>query len=175
MEAKVQSLTPRLETPRLVLRGLRPDDDEFIFALRSDDEVNRFLDRKKAESIEDARKHMQRLSEGEAKKESFYWAIERKEDNEKIGTICLWNMQAGGSTAEIGYELLPAFHGHGYMIESADCVIDFAFRNLNLIMVTAWMSKDNESSRKLLAKLGFSKDDAIQEEDMDVYFLKKPA
>ena len=50
---------PTLTTERLTLRQLSQDDENEIFAMRSNDENARYLDRPKANSIEDARKFME--------------------------------------------------------------------------------------------------------------------
>jgi ribosomal-protein-alanine N-acetyltransferase len=47
---------PVIKTERLTLRQLSVNDDKEIFALRSDKQVNKYLDREPSNSIEDARK-----------------------------------------------------------------------------------------------------------------------
>ena len=42
---------PVLKTQRLTLRQLINDDDKEIYALRSDDHVNKYLDRKDRKSV----------------------------------------------------------------------------------------------------------------------------
>ena len=46
---------PVLKTERLILRQLISSDDKEIFALRSNDNVNKYLDRKPSKSIDDAK------------------------------------------------------------------------------------------------------------------------
>ena len=46
---------PVLETERYILRQLSLSDDNEIFILRSDKEVNKYLDRPIAKTIEDAK------------------------------------------------------------------------------------------------------------------------
>jgi ribosomal-protein-alanine N-acetyltransferase len=45
---------PILTTERLTLRQLSTDDGQNIFALRSDTEINKYLDRQASKTIEDA-------------------------------------------------------------------------------------------------------------------------
>ena len=45
---------PVLKTERLTLRKLASTDDNEIFALRSNENVNKYLDRKPSKSIDDA-------------------------------------------------------------------------------------------------------------------------
>jgi len=45
---------PELVSERLLLRSLQPTDANEIFALRSDEKVNQYIDRQRAKTIEDA-------------------------------------------------------------------------------------------------------------------------
>ena len=56
---------------------------------------------------------------------------------------------------DLGYALLPEFCGAGYAVEASSAVMAYARRNLNAKRVAAIVNQDNESSMKLLRKLGF--------------------
>ena len=157
---------PILETDRLTIRPLQTSDDQQIFALRSNEDVNRYLGRKPSASIDDARKFIQAIVENQ----SFYWAITSNGANELIGTICLFNLSDDHQSAEIGYELLPEFQGKGIMQEAISRVIDFAFQYLNLNLLEAYTHYKNQSSVRLLEKLDFKRQD-IDEENMVLYTL----
>lgn len=82
---------PVLKTERLTLRQLVSSDDKEIFALRSNDNINKFLHRKPAESITDAENFIQIITENIQKNDSIYWAITLNGSDKLIGTICLFN------------------------------------------------------------------------------------
>jgi len=105
---------PNLTTERLTLRQLSMKDENEIFALRSDDEVNKFLDRPKANSIEDARQFIHKINGSMINTEAVLWAITWKDDFKLLGTICLWKISKEDARAEIGYELLPICQGGNY-------------------------------------------------------------
>src|SRR3982751_1592761 len=109
---------PVLTTTRLLLRRLSIDDAPEIFALRSDPIVNKYLERIKARSIEDAVDFIKKINFGIDADQSIYWAISFKGELGLIGTICLWNFSDEENKAEIGYELLPSYHGKGIMHEA---------------------------------------------------------
>src|SRR5437868_13096004 len=109
---------PNLITERLFLRQLKIEDANEIFTLRSSDEVNRFLDRPKATTIDEARQFINKINDGINKNESVYWAITFKNDSKLIGTICYWNISKENDRAEIGYELQPRYQGKGIMQEA---------------------------------------------------------
>ncbi len=82
---------PVLKTERLTLRQLEIKDDQEIFTLRSDREINKYLDRQISVTIADARKFINTIKENVVKNNSLYWAITMSDKNVLIGTICLFS------------------------------------------------------------------------------------
>ncbi|RYE25387.1 MAG: N-acetyltransferase [Sphingobacteriaceae bacterium] len=120
---------PVLKTQRLTLRQPVNSDDKEIFALRSDDSVNKYLARKPCESIDEAWNFIQMINKNMQRNDSVYWAVTLNGLNKLIGTICLFNFSNDNLKAEIGYELLPGFQGKGIMQEAASKVVDFGIRH----------------------------------------------
>jgi [ribosomal protein S5]-alanine N-acetyltransferase len=166
---------PLLKTTNLLLRQLEPGDINEIFLLRSDRGVNEFLDRQKAESMDDAANFIQKIITATKNNESFYWAIVPQTRTKLAGTIGLWNISKEESKAEIGYELLPGFQGKGIMQESIAKVIEFVFSVLDLKTIEAWTHPGNLASLKLLQKNNFKRDmqaeDHIREKDKSMNML----
>ena len=147
-----------LTTERLVLRQLNPGDDNEIFAIRSDDRVNKFLDRPKCTTIEEAREFIDKINNSINNNESFYWGITFRNDNKLIGTICFWNISRENYKAEIGFELHPDFQGKGIMHEALSKIIQFGFSVLQLKSIEGWTHVNNLSSMKILEKNNFKRD-----------------
>jgi ribosomal-protein-alanine N-acetyltransferase len=172
---------PGLETRRCFLRPLEPEDASVIFALRSNPEVNLYLDRPAASSIEDAERSIGRITAGMDTSEWFYWGIVTKNHPGLIGTICLWNIQVEKSTAEIGYELLPEYQGKGYMSEVVATILGFGFNTLGLEAIEACLHKDNARSLKILEGYGFLRNSHAEEKlkedptakELVIYILTK--
>ena len=78
---------PVLKTERLTLRQLVSSDANEIFALRSDGNVNKYLDRERSKSIDDARTFIQTINENIQRNNSIYWAITLGDTEKLIGTI----------------------------------------------------------------------------------------
>ncbi len=146
---------PVLKTERLTLRQLVSSDANEIFALRSDGNVNKYLDRKPSKSIDDAKIFIQAINENIQRNDSIYWAITLKGTNQLIGTICLFDFSDDNLKAEIGYELLPGFQGKGIMQEAASKVIDFGIQHIGLNSIEAYTHFENQSSTRLLEKFNF--------------------
>ncbi|MBZ0179673.1 MAG: GNAT family N-acetyltransferase [Melioribacteraceae bacterium] len=144
-----------LQSKRILLRPIIEYDSKMIFELRSDQSVNKFIDRFTMKNIDESIKFIRKIMKGNESGDYCYWIISKLDVNSAIGTICLWNFTEGKTSAEIGFELLPAFQGFGYVSESIDSVLDFAFNELNLKQITAWAHHENSSSIKVLQKKGF--------------------
>jgi len=163
---------PILTSPRLRLRALEPQDEQEIFVLRSDERVNLHLDRKPAESLDDAREFISKIQSVIAKGEGLYWAICLKENPRLIGTICFFNFSKTDSSAEIGFELHPFYQGKGIMQEALLLVIQFGFQVMEFNLISACPAKENVKSIHLLKRNGF-KETGTDEENMLKFVLER--
>ena len=146
---------PVLTTERLTLRQLLITDEQEIFTLRSDSEINKYLNRPLSTTLEDARNFINKINENIEKNDALYWAITLRNNNMLIGTIGLFSFSTEKSTCEIGYELLTNFQGRGIMKEALDKVIDYAFNSIKIKTIEAFLHRDNQRSIQLLEKLSF--------------------
>jgi ribosomal-protein-alanine N-acetyltransferase len=150
---------PILTTERLTLRRLTIADEQDIFTLRSDNEINKYLDRQVSNNIADARNFINTVNANINKNVSLYWAITLTDTNTLVGTICLFGFSDENSKCEIGYELLTNFQGQGIMKEAAQKVIDYAFNTIQVQKIEAFIHRDNHDSIKLVEKLTFTNSD----------------
>ena len=149
---------PALQTERLFLRKLSHGDDKEIYTLRSDEKVNKYIDRPRAVSSEDALNFINKTNLAIENNECVDWAITFKNESKIIGTICLWNIDKEKNKAEVGYELLPDFQGKGIASEAFSAVVNFGFSVMKLQSIEAYTHKENQSSIKLLEKFNFKRD-----------------
>jgi ribosomal-protein-alanine N-acetyltransferase len=155
MLGRTFTLFPILTTERLTLRRLVSNDEQEIFTLRSDSEINKYLDRQISNTIDDARNFINKVNENINKSDSLYWAITVSDKNILVGTICLLGFSDENYKCEIGYELLTNFQGQGIMKEAVEKVIDYAFNTIKVKKIEAFLHRDNQSSIKLLEKFSF--------------------
>jgi [ribosomal protein S5]-alanine N-acetyltransferase len=146
---------PILTTERLTLRQLGVTDEQEIFTLRSDSEINKYLDRHIANTIDDARYFINKVNRNIEKNDSLYWAITFSDKNILVGTICLFSFSDENDKCEIGFELLRNFQGKGIMKEAVEKVIDYAFNTIKVQKIEAFCHRDNQSSITLLEKFSF--------------------
>ena len=156
---------PILTTERLTLRQPVINDDQEIFTLRSDSEINKYLDRQPSHTIDDARNFVNKINENIYKNESLYWAITLSDKDILVGTICLFSFSDDSDKCEIGFELLTNFQGQGIMKEAIAKVIDYAFQQMYFQKIEAFTHKENQSSIKLLENVNFKKSSTPDKEN----------
>lgn len=154
---------PNLSTDRLKLRQLKIEDDNEICFLRSDETVNKYIDRPKTLTNEDARRFIDKINSGINNSEWLYWAITLRESDKLIGTICIWNFSDDKMIAELGFELIPKYQGKGIMHEVLLKIVEYGFENLKLIKLKAYTNQQNIPSFKLLEKTGFVQEKVFEE------------
>ena len=167
---------PILTTERLTLRQLVIADEQEIFTLRSDSEINKYLDRQLSNTIADARNFINKVNENINKGNSLYWAITLNDKNILIGTICLFGFSDENYKCEIGYELLTNFQGQGIMKEAAEKVVDYAFNTIKVQKIEAFLHRDNQRSINLLEKLLFRNSNESDKTNPELicYHLRNP-
>jgi [ribosomal protein S5]-alanine N-acetyltransferase len=167
---------PILTTERLILRQLVINDEREIFTLRSDREINKYLNRQLSNTIDDVRNFINKVTENSNKNNSLYWAITLKPKNVLIGTVCLFSFSDENASCEIGYELLTNFQKKGIMKETVEKVIDYAFNTIKVKKIEAYLHRDNQSSIKLLKKFPFRDSNIVDKTDpgLIAYCLVNP-
>jgi ribosomal-protein-alanine N-acetyltransferase len=150
---------PTLKTERLVLRKLVNDDAKNVFALRTDKDVNKFIERPQERQEKNGLEFITRIDKGLANNTFVHWAISNKNDSKLIGTICLWNFSEDKKIAEVGYDLSVNNQGKGIMSEALIAVLDYGFGTLKFSEIEAFTHKNNLASINLLLKQDFKCDE----------------
>lgn len=143
-----------IETDRLNLRHLTPNDAEFILALLNDPAFLRFIGDKGARDLEGARKYITHgPMEMYARLGLGLYLVELKDGKVPIG-LCGLIKRDGLDDVDIGFAFLPDFRTKGYAYEAASATMAYGKDALRLKRIVAITSPDNEASGRLLEKLG---------------------
>lgn len=145
----------KFSTERLVLRSITEHDAVEILNIRSNPEINRYLQRIPPRNTFEALDFIINIKKKTLDQEIVFMGIRFKDDPKLLGTICLWNFSTDRTTAELGYELLPQFHRKGIMSEAVLLMLHYGFHDLNLKMIEAKTNKNNVGSVKILEKTRF--------------------
>ncbi len=151
-----------------MLRQLSIDDEQAIFALRTDPKVNQYLDRQPCSSNEEALNFINKINAHIEKGDVYYWAITLTATKKLVGTICLFDFSNENGSCEIGYELMPQYQGQGIMKEAIEAVINYVFDVLKLKKILALTHYQNQASTNVLLKFNFVKSSTPDQENPDL-------
>jgi RimJ/RimL family protein N-acetyltransferase len=145
-----------LSTERLVLREMVNEDAPFILELLNDPSFISNIGDRGVRSGDDARAYIRSGPAASYAQNGFgLWLVELRDGEVPIG-ICGLLRRDVLEDVDIGFAYLPAFRSKGYGFEAARAVLDYARTSLRLPRVVAIVSEENETSAKLLEKLGMS-------------------
>jgi RimJ/RimL family protein N-acetyltransferase len=144
-----------LETERLHLRRLSTDDAEFILRLLNEPSFIQNIGDRGVRTVDDARGYIVKGPITSYEKFGFgLWMVETRSPTAPVG-ICGLLKRDVLEDVDIGYALLPEFWSQGYALEAASAVVLYAREKLGLKRVVAVTNSDNQSSIRLLEKMGF--------------------
>jgi RimJ/RimL family protein N-acetyltransferase len=150
-----------LETERLTLREVTLGDAAFVLELLNEPSYIRFVADRGVRTADDAARYItEKFLPSYAQHGFGFYLVELTAERTPIG-ICGLAKRETLDDVDIGYSLLERFWGNGYALEAARGVMDYARRVLGLKRVVAFTAVDNESSAKLLGKLGLRYDKMI--------------
>jgi len=156
---------PNLETERLILRRVSTDDINEIFALRSNPETMKYIPRPLVTNEEEALAHFKMIDDKIETNEGINWAITLKGNNTMIGLIGHYRIKPEHYRAEVGYMILPEYHGKGITTEAVQCVIAYGFNTMQLHSIEGVIDPENGASEKVLQKCGFVKEAHFKENE----------
>lgn len=146
-----------LETERLVLRELRPDDLDAVHAYGSDPEVVEFVPWG-PNTEQDSRDFIANTVADRTEDPRLDWvfAIVPRDTGRLIGTVGLYVRASDEGQAMLGYVLAPDAWGKGYATEASRAMVGFAFQILDMRRVWAACDPDNTGSVRVLEKTGLT-------------------
>lgn len=175
---------PEIQTPRLNLKEITPDDYKRVLAIFSDPMVVKFYD---IQPIADQAEAL-RLIEGFAAwfklGQAIRWGIWHSQTNQLIGTCCFDQIHPKFRRVNLGYNLATKFWGHGYASEACQAIIDLAFNEglkTAVNRIQAITIPENVKSEMVLKRLGFQCEGLLREYgywegrpwDMNMFCLTK--
>ena len=147
---------PVIETPRLRLREIVPDDAPALFAIHGDAEAMRFFRTAPLTEPAQAAKLVDTFAGWRLQPNpGTRWGIERRSDGRFVGTCGLFKWNRGWQVCTTGYELAREAWGQGLMREALAASFAWGFEHMALARIEAQVHPANAASLKLLHGLGF--------------------
>jgi RimJ/RimL family protein N-acetyltransferase len=164
-----------LETERLMLRRLLPDDLDSLYALYSDPEVTKFIPDAPT-SYEETRKELEWFMNGHpAYPELGLWATIYNANGQFIGRCGLlpWTIDQR-EEVEVAYALAKDYWGQGLATEAAQAIMRYAFEQLHLTRLICLVDQENQASINVATKIGmrFEKEGADEMGPFLVYSIQ---
>lgn len=155
---RVFSRMPVLNTARLEMRRMLPQDsyDMYEYACRPD--VTRYLTWNPHPSREYTREYLEYLADRYRAGEFYDWALIWCANGEMyrkmIGTCGFTRFDLANNSAEVGYVINPDYSGRGVATEAVRRVLHFGFEDLRLHRIEAKYIIGNDASRRVMEKVG---------------------
>ena len=159
-----------IETERLVLRHLSPEDAGFILELLNEPSFIRNIGDRGVRTIEGANSYILNGPVASYAKNGFgLYLVKLKETDESIG-MCGLIKRDTLEDVDIGYAFLPRFWSKGYAVESAKAVKEYGKNTIGLKRIVAIVDPENEGSIRVLEKIGlqFEKMVRLSEDDIEL-------
>jgi [ribosomal protein S5]-alanine N-acetyltransferase len=145
-----------LETQRLILRRMDLADAPFILRLVNEPSWLKFIGDKNVHSLDDAREYIRKGPLDMYERHGFgMYLTELKPDLVPLGMCGLIKRDALPDV-DIGFAFLPEFRGRGYAFEAAAAVLEHGRTAFALPRIVAITTPTNDSSIRLLEKMGMS-------------------
>lgn len=168
-----------ITTPRLILKSITPAIIHELFNTKSKEEIKSYF------GFDDAFEYYKIMHEKgmETHRISmFYFLLIDKESGLPIGECGFHTWAASHNRAEVFYNMRDEnAKQKGLMTEALKAVLVYGFTELKLHRIEALIADENEPSKRLLLRYGFSKEGTMREdyavngknEDSDCYSLLK--
>lgn len=153
---------PKLETASLILNCPEQDDTPKIAAILNDEIYSKnTINIPFPYTAENAEFWISLAKESFESNSQYIFAIRLKENPEIIGGIDL-GIDKTFNKAELGYWVAKEYWNKGIATEAGKEVIKFGFENLNLKRIFATHFDFNESSGRVMEKMGMKKEGVLR-------------
>ena len=153
-----------LETRRLILRRLLPEDLDSLFALYRDPDIRRYFPEGTLTCAETKEELEWFLNGHPNHPELGLWATIHKDTHRFIGRCGLlpWTIEQR-QEVEVAYLLDKAYWGQGLATEAAQAIVQYGFEQLHLPRLICLIDPDNQASIKVASKIGMTFEKEIED------------
>ncbi|MFL6706914.1 MAG: GNAT family N-acetyltransferase [Massilia sp.] len=152
-----------LDTSRLILRPLRPDDAPAIFAMYSEVQVMRYWTGAPWTDPARAEEYVATSAQDIAAGTAMRLGVEVKASGQCVGQVTLFHFDVQNRRCDLGYALNRDHWGQGYVGEALHALLDFGFGALGLHRVEADIDPRNTASLRTAERLGFVREGLLRE------------
>jgi len=167
---KVDPTLTVIETERLLLRHLTPNDAPFILDLLNQPSFLQFIGDRGVRTLDDARQYIAKGPAASYARHGFgLYLTALRASGEPVG-LCGLIKRDTLPDVDVGYAFLPQFWAKGYATEAATAVLAYGRQTLHIPRIIAIVNPDNAGSIAVLQKVGlrFEKMVRLSEDEPEV-------
>ena len=143
----------KLETDRLILRNVTPEDHQACFTWCGDPDVNEYMIYPLYKTAEDVKAWLESRDEDDP--DTYDLGFVLKETGELIGMGGIFYKKEE-DVWKIGYNLRKDMWGNGYVPEAMRAIIDHVRSVRDIHVIEGEFCVDNDKSRRVMEKLGMN-------------------
>lgn len=151
-----------IETARLRLAPLRPEDADEMAEVLGDERLHEFIGGHPL-ALAELRERYRRLAEGSPDRDVVWlnWIVRRSSDEEPLGSVqATLTTKNGQSIAAVAWVIGVKWQGLGFASEAARALVEW-LRQQGLQAVTANVHPDHRASAQVAARAGLRPTDAL--------------
>ena len=142
-------MTRILQTERLQLRPLSPNDAPALFPMYNDGQTMRFIPFLPHQTLAETHDYLTKQVNMPG---AVHWAVCLRDKDEPIGVV---NYLGQTRVPGMGYIIRRDYWGQGITAEACRAALDYGFDQLGLNRVELWIDEENAASHRVAHKLGF--------------------
>ena len=158
-----------LETPRLILKAQTMKEQEYLWHILMEEEVNKYyltVPKKYKNKLKDwniQKKYYENDMKHADDIDIFRWSVFIKKTNECIGRVScheasLENPEINNSNIRgVGWFIAPKYKGNGYGKEAAFSMINYMFNECEIDEIRTGAAIENPASWKIMEEYGFER------------------
>jgi [ribosomal protein S5]-alanine N-acetyltransferase len=168
--------TKVLETKRLLLRHLAPDDLDDLFAFYCEGQVSQYIP-DAPKSYEETKEELDWIITEYYGRYGFgVWGTILKETGAFIGRCGLipWTIEER-EEVEVAYALKRKYWGQGLEAEAAQAIVQYGFEHLHFARLICMIPCENHASIRIARKIGmiFEKEVEVDDKRIFLFFATK--
>ena len=152
-----------LESERLILKPVEPEDLNFLMEQRWDADLTDYIIHNPISSYNQQKWYEKICKNGDVALSIFY----KEKDSEKpvlLGAVGLYDINWRHQRATWKTLRIPKqYQGLGLAYEASKMLIEYGFYTLNLNKITSDIFPDNEGIIRVLSKLGFTEEGRLKD------------
>ncbi len=156
-----------IETKRLVLRALEPEDAEFLAGVVNDPEVRDLLGAYELVFPVGPKAEAKWIASVSAREGEAHMTVTLRRGGRPIGILSVKDMDDRNASAHLSIVLERPSWDQGFGTEAVAGVLDFLFNRMNVHRVWLRVNERNVRAIRCYEKCGFSRDGILREDHFE--------